>query len=154
MRQPSAARAWLRRGEAAYQTGDLADAEAAADGERALRRLDEERFDVVLLDVMMPGLSGLDVLRGVRVRWPESDLPVIMVTARDATEDVVEALQAGANDYVTKPLDFPVVLARVETQLTLKRQKEEHGRLRREADRERQQAECQHGGEEHRRRVT
>jgi class 3 adenylate cyclase len=104
-------------------------AEAVADGEGALRRLDEERFDVVLLDVMMPGLSGLDVLRGVRVRWPESDLPVIMVTARDATEDVVEALQAGANDYVTKPLDFPVVLARVETQLALKRQKEEIRRL-------------------------
>ncbi len=104
-------------------------AEAVADGEQALRRVDEERFDVVLLDVMMPGLSGLDVLRGVRERWPESDLPVIMVTARDATEDVVEALQAGANDYVTKPLDFPVVLARVETQLALKRQKEEIRRL-------------------------
>ena len=103
--------------------------EAAADGELALRRLDQERFDVVLLDVMMPGLSGLDVLRDVRQRWPESDLPVIMVTARDATEDVVEALQAGANDYVTKPLDFPIVLARVETQLALKRQKEEIRRL-------------------------
>jgi len=103
--------------------------EAAADGERALQRLDQGSFDVVLLDVMMPGLSGLDVLREVRQRWPESDLPVIMVTARDATEDVVEALQAGANDYVTKPLDFPVVLARVETQLALKRQKEEIRRL-------------------------
>jgi adenylate cyclase len=103
--------------------------EAAGNGEKALARLGEERFDTVLLDVMMPGLSGLDVLRQVRQRWPELDLPVIMVTARDATEDVVEALQAGANDYVTKPLDFPVVLARVETQLTLKRQKEEIRRL-------------------------
>jgi adenylate cyclase len=103
--------------------------EAAENGEKALVRLGEERFDAVLLDVMMPGLSGLDVLRQVRERWPESDLPVIMATARDATEDVVEALQAGANDYVTKPLDFPVVLARVETHLTLKRQKEEIRRL-------------------------
>jgi adenylate cyclase len=103
--------------------------EAAEDGARALERLDAGRFDIVLLDVMMPGLSGLDVLRRVRERWPESDLPVIMVTARDATEDVVEALRAGANDYVTKPLDFPVVLARVEMQLTLKRQKEEIRRL-------------------------
>jgi adenylate cyclase len=99
--------------------------ELAEDGERALARLEEQTFDLVLLDVMMPGLSGIDVLKHVRERWPESDLPVIMVTARDATEDVVEALQLGANDYVTKPLDFPVVLARVETQLTLKRQKEE-----------------------------
>jgi class 3 adenylate cyclase len=103
--------------------------ELAEDGERALARLEEETFDLVLLDVMMPGLSGIDVLRRVRKRWPESDLPVIMVTARDTTEDVVEALQLGANDYVTKPLDFPVVLARVESQLTLKRQKAEIRRL-------------------------
>jgi class 3 adenylate cyclase len=103
--------------------------ELAEDGERALARLEEQTFDLVLLDVMMPGLSGIDVLRRVRERWPESDLPVIMVTARDTTEDVVEALQLGANDYVTKPLDFPVVLARVETQLILKRQKEEIRRL-------------------------
>jgi class 3 adenylate cyclase len=103
--------------------------ELAEDGERALARLSEQAFDLVLLDVMMPGLSGIDVLKRVRQRWPESDLPVIMVTARDAAEDVVEALQLGANDYVTKPLDFPVVLARVETQLSLKRQKAEIRRL-------------------------
>jgi len=103
--------------------------ELAEDGERALARLQGQAFDLVLLDVMMPGLSGIDVLRRVRQRWPESDLPVIMVTARDTAEDVVEALQLGANDYVTKPLDFPVVLARVETQLTLKRQKGEIRRL-------------------------
>jgi adenylate cyclase len=103
--------------------------ELAEDGERALARLSDQLFDLVLLDVMMPGLSGIDVLRRVRQRWPESDLPVVMVTARDTAEDVVEALQLGANDYVTKPLDFPVVLARVETQLTLKRQKAEIRRL-------------------------
>jgi class 3 adenylate cyclase len=101
----------------------------AGDGSLALRLLDEEPFDIVLLDVMMPGLSGLDVLQRIRERWPESDLPVIMVTARDAAEDVVAALRAGANDYVTKPLDFAVVLARVETQLTLKKQTEEIRRL-------------------------
>jgi adenylate cyclase len=103
--------------------------ELAEDGERALARLAEQTFDLVLLNVMMPGLSGIDVLKRVRQRWPESDLPVVMVTARDTAEDVVEALQLGANDYVTKPLDFPVVLARVETQLALKRQKAEIRRL-------------------------
>jgi adenylate cyclase len=103
--------------------------ETAEDGERALARLEERDYDLVLLDVMMPGLSGIDVLRRVRQRWPESDLPVIMATARDTTEDVVEALRLGANDYVTKPLDFPIVLARIETQLSLKRQKEEIRRL-------------------------
>jgi adenylate cyclase len=101
----------------------------AEDGERALARIEQRAFDLVLLDVMMPGLSGIDVLRHLRERWPESDLPVIMATARDSTEDVVEALRLGANDYVTKPLDFPVVLARIETQLALKRQKQEIRRL-------------------------
>lgn len=103
--------------------------EVAEDGERALAMVEGQAFDLVLLDVMMPGLSGIEVLERLRARWPESDLPVIMATARDTTEDVVEALRLGANDYVTKPLDFPVVLARVETQLTLKRQKQEIRRL-------------------------
>jgi adenylate cyclase len=103
--------------------------EIAEDGEQALARIEQQAFDLVLLDVMMPGLSGIEVLQRLRERWPESDLPVIMATARDSTEDVVEALRLGANDYVTKPLDFPVVLARIETQLTLKRQKQEIRRL-------------------------
>jgi class 3 adenylate cyclase len=101
----------------------------AGEGEAALRLLAAQRFDAVLLDVMMPGITGIDVLRHIRESWSESDLPVIMVTARDATEDVVEALRLGANDYVTKPLDFPVVLARLRTQLALKRQKDEIRRL-------------------------
>jgi class 3 adenylate cyclase len=103
--------------------------DVAEDGERALARLGEQAFDLVLLDVMMPGLSGIDVLKRVRQQASESDLPVIMATARDTTEDVVEALRLGANDYVTKPLDFAVVLARIETQLTLRRQKQEIRRL-------------------------
>jgi adenylate cyclase len=105
------------------------EVEIAEDGERAIARIEQQAFDLVLLDVMMPGLSGIEVLSRLRERWPESDLPVIMATARDSTEDVVEALRLGANDYVTKPLDFPVVLARIETQLCLKRQKQEIRRL-------------------------
>ena len=101
----------------------------AEDGASALAMIEKQDFDLVLLDVMMPGLSGIDVLKKLRERWPESDLPVVMATARDATEDVVEALRLGANDYVTKPLDFAVVLARVETQLSLRRQKQEIKRL-------------------------
>jgi len=103
--------------------------ETSPDGKDALQRIETEVFDLLLLDVMMPEVSGIDVLRKLRERWSESDLPIIMATARDATEDVVEALSLGANDYVTKPLDFPVVLARIETQLTLKDQKAEIRRL-------------------------
>jgi class 3 adenylate cyclase/CheY-like chemotaxis protein len=105
------------------------DVETATDGVVALQLLDRRAYDLILLDVMMPGVTGLEVLRRVRARWSESDLPVIMATARDGTDHVVEALRLGANDYVTKPLDFPVILARVAAHLALKRQKEEIRRL-------------------------
>ncbi len=108
--------------------------EVAEDGASALEMVDRHDFDLVLLDVMMPGITGIDVLRSLRERFSESDLPVVMATARDATEDVVEALRLGANDYVTKPLDFAVVLARIETQLSLRRQKLEITRLARDLE--------------------
>jgi sigma-B regulation protein RsbU (phosphoserine phosphatase) len=94
---------------------------AAADGAEALAHLGRQSFDLVLLDVMMPGLSGLEVLEAVRRAHDAAALPVIMATAKDASADVVKALELGANDYVTKPFDFPVVLARVQTQFALKR---------------------------------
>jgi sigma-B regulation protein RsbU (phosphoserine phosphatase) len=100
------------------------------DGPKALERVARTTFDLVLLDVMMPGLSGLEVLRIVRETYPATELPVIMVTARDQSEDIVHALRLGANDYVTKPLDFAVVLARIETQVLLKRSVEEIVRLK------------------------
>ncbi len=101
----------------------------AEDGEQALKMIEGHKFDLVLLDVMMPGVSGLQALEILRRRYSMADLPVIMATAKDESSDIVEALKLGANDYVTKPLDFPVVLARVETQLALKRAMEEIRRL-------------------------
>jgi sigma-B regulation protein RsbU (phosphoserine phosphatase) len=92
----------------------------AADGNQALELLTEIRFDLVLLDIMMPGLSGLDVLQIIRQKYGPAELPVIMATAKDSVADIVQALELGANDYVTKPLDFPIVLARVQTQLSLR----------------------------------
>ena len=95
--------------------------DVAHDGHCALEMVKNRKFDLILLDVMMPGLDGLGVLKVVRGARSATELPVIMATARDKSEDVVAALSLGANDYVTKPLDFPVVLARIETQLSLKR---------------------------------
>jgi class 3 adenylate cyclase len=89
-------------------------------GEGALALLRERSFDLVLLDVMMPGMSGIEVLEAVRKTHPMSELPIIMATARDGSADVVHALALGANDYVTKPIDLPVLLARAATQLALK----------------------------------
>ncbi len=97
------------------------EVDLAHDGEQAIARVGQRDYDVVLLDVMMPGLDGFQVLEILRQSHPATDLPVIMATAKGESEDVVRALGLGANDYVTKPLDFPVVLARMEGQLSLKR---------------------------------
>ncbi|MCB9694930.1 MAG: response regulator [Alphaproteobacteria bacterium] len=94
---------------------------AAESGERAVEMLQSERFDLVLLDWMMPGMSGIDVLQKIRERWSPVELPVIMATAKSEADDIVQALRAEANDYVTKPLNFDVVHARIRTQLNLSR---------------------------------
>src|SRR4051794_30766461 len=70
------------------------------DGYGALAQVAERPFDLILLDIMMPGISGLEVLKVIRERHPATELPVIMATARDQSEDIVQALQLGANDYV------------------------------------------------------
>jgi DNA-binding response OmpR family regulator/tRNA A-37 threonylcarbamoyl transferase component Bud32 len=101
----------------------------ASSGPEALAALSEGRFDVVLLDVMMPEMDGLEVLRRIRDRFGVTELPVVMASALGDTRDLVEALRLGANDYVTKPLDMPVVLARVGTQLALRRASEDVARL-------------------------
>ncbi len=89
----------------------------AGSGQDALAALEAQPCDIVLLDVMMPGMSGLDVLTAIRRSAAWRELPVIMVTAKNESRDVVEALDLGADDYVTKPLDVPVALARVRAQL-------------------------------------
>jgi diguanylate cyclase (GGDEF)-like protein/PAS domain S-box-containing protein len=97
----------------------------AADGAAALSMICQSRFDLVLLDVEMPGLPSFEVLSRLRGTHSRSELPVIMVTARSAGDDVVEALKNGANDYVSKPIDFPVAVARIETTLAHKHAVEE-----------------------------
>ncbi len=89
----------------------------AEDGRVALDQLAAVNPDLILLDVMMPGLSGFEVLAAIREQWPRESLPVIMATARDRSADVVRAFELGANDYITKPVEFPVLLARVQAQL-------------------------------------
>ncbi len=91
------------------------------DGKSALHAIERGGFDVVVLDVLMPWMSGLEVLEAIRRTWSAAELPVIMATALDRSADTITALELGANDYVTKPIDFPVLIARVEAQLRLKR---------------------------------
>ena len=86
----------------------------AETGEAALERVREERFDLVLLDINMPGLSGLETCRAMRAR---SDVSILMLTVRNQTEDKVEAFDAGADDYIVKPFDLDEVSARMRSVL-------------------------------------
>jgi len=110
----------------------------AGSGPEAIERVEQGGIDLVLLDIMMPDVSGLDVLKKLRETHARDALPVIMATARDQPQDMVEALKMGANDYVTKPLDFAVVMARLEAQLSLKRATGEIRRLNDELQRRNQ----------------
>jgi CheY-like chemotaxis protein len=95
----------------------------AEGGRQALSIVEDQPVDLVLLDIMMPDISGIQVLEELRKTRSAAELPIIMATAKTESEDVVQALELGANDYVTKPIDFPVVLARVQAQLRVKKSK-------------------------------
>jgi diguanylate cyclase (GGDEF)-like protein len=97
---------------------DVVEAES---GLEAIELIEKGSFDLVLLDVMMPGIDGIETLKRIRSRRSASALPVIMVTAKSESGNIVDALEQGANDYVTKPVDFAVALARVNTQISRRR---------------------------------
>ena len=107
------------------------DVTTAEDGQGALEALARDEFDLVLLDLQMPGMRGDEVLRAVRRRYNGMELPVIMLAASDNKQDIAHAIELGANDYVVKPGDLPILLARINTQLSLK---EAGDRLKRQAD--------------------
>jgi two-component system, OmpR family, KDP operon response regulator KdpE len=86
----------------------------AASGEAAIAKVRDEKFDLILLDVNMPGLSGLETCRVMRER---SDVSIIMLTVRGRSQDKIEALNAGADGYVTKPFDVNELLARIRATL-------------------------------------
>jgi two-component system phosphate regulon response regulator PhoB len=94
--------------------------EEAFDGEEAPARIEEMKPDLVLLDWMLPVLSGIEVCRRIRRGSAIGDLPVIMVTARTADQDIVRGLNTGADDYVTKPFSMDALLARMRALLRRK----------------------------------
>ena len=96
----------------------------AENGAAALEAIQSDEVDLVLLDIVMPNMDGFDVLQCIRADRSESDLPVIMVTASNESKQVVRALEAGANDYLTKPVDAAVTLARIGMHLRFKQSQE------------------------------
>jgi len=97
------------------------ETETARDGLEALRRIDARPPDLVLLDIMMPQLDGIEVARRVKGNPSLPFIPIIMQTALDSTENKIEGLEAGADDYITKPIDFPELRARLRSMLRIKR---------------------------------
>lgn len=95
-------------------SGQGYEVDDAKSGEAALEKVRESRFDLVLLDMNMPGIGGLDACRAIR---EQSEIAIIMLTVRDNETDKVEALDAGADDYVTKPFKTPELSARIRAAL-------------------------------------
>ncbi len=116
----------LRRG-LAYEGFDV---DVAGSGAEGLARARERYPDLVILDIMMPGMDGLEVLR--RLRAADERLPILLLTARDAPADQVQGLARGADDYVVKPFTFEVLLARVRA--LLRRQESDQPAVLRFAD--------------------
>jgi DNA-binding response OmpR family regulator len=97
------------------------EVEVAPCGEEAIALINTWEPHLILLDIMMPGISGIGVLKYVREKFSETEMPVLMVTSRTLPADMVEALEAGANDYITKPINLKVAMARVKTHLNIVR---------------------------------
>ena len=93
----------------------------AASGEEGLAKIASIKPDLVLLDVMMPGISGYDVCKQIRADPDNGILPVVMVTSLDPTQERINGLQAGADDFLTKPINRPELLARVKSLLRIKK---------------------------------
>jgi two-component system, OmpR family, KDP operon response regulator KdpE len=104
----------IRRVMRVTLTGQGYEVDDAKSGDAALEKLREHRFDLVLLDMNMPGMSGLETCHEIR---SQSEIAIIMLTVRDSEEDKVAALDAGADDYVTKPYNAPELLARIRAAL-------------------------------------
>ena len=104
----------IRRVMRVTLTGQGYEVDDAKTGDGALEKLRDQRFDLVLLDMNMPGMSGLETCHSIR---SQSEVAVIMLTVRDSEDDKVAALDAGADDYVTKPYNVPELLARIRAAL-------------------------------------
>ena len=89
----------------------------ASNVHQASKILEESKIDLILLDWMMPGLSGMEVLLAIREHYDANELPILMCTAREESDNISEAIECGANDYLQKPVDMPTAIARINSHL-------------------------------------
>ncbi len=101
----------------------------ARSGDQCLEILSTQKIDLILMDIMMPGTFGTEVLMKIREKHNPIELPIIMVTSKADASDVIRCLQSGANDYITKPVTFDVAVTRISTHLRLAEVSREMSRL-------------------------
>lgn len=99
------------------------EAEVVYNGKKGIKKLKEDDFDLLILDIMLPGLDGIEVCNRIR---KFSEIPIIMVTAKDSTKDKVKGLDTGADDYITKPFEAEELMARIRAQLRRKKDNKEN----------------------------
>lgn len=103
-------------------TGEGYAVTEAVSGEEALEALEAlapDKFDLIILDVLMPGIGGIETLEKIREQHSREELPIIMATAQDQVDSMLKAFELGANDYIVKPVLFPILRARLRTMLDL-----------------------------------
>ena len=98
---------------------------AVNEATNCLENIEANKIDLVLLDIVMPETDGHYVLKMIRAKYSQIELPIIMVTSKSSTSDIVEALKLGANDYIVKPVNFEIAIRRIKTHLTLAEQVKE-----------------------------
>jgi two-component system, OmpR family, alkaline phosphatase synthesis response regulator PhoP len=107
----------------AYLAGSEYDIETAADGEETMRKVKEWQPDLILLDIMMPKISGFEVCKRIKASPATSDIVILMVTALDQPSDIDRAVDAGTNDFLTKPINKTELLVRVRAALKARQYK-------------------------------
>ena len=120
------------------------DVHSATNGPEGIRLVRELKPDVILLDIIMPGMDGIEVCRQLKADEATRDIPVIFITARTAKEDKLAGFDVGAADYLIKPFELDETLARVQTQLRIINEHHENLRLARQLDQTRRQAAIMH----------
>jgi two-component system sensor histidine kinase/response regulator len=120
------------------------DVISCTNGPEALRMAREARPDVILLDIMMAGMSGIEVCRQLKKDEATRDIPVIFITALTSKEEKIEGLEVGAADYVTKPLELDETLARVRTQMRIVQEHRDNIRLTQQLEQSRRQSAIMH----------
>src|SRR5690606_12740844 len=96
------------------------DVVSVGDGQSVIDHVERETVDLLILDIMMPHMSGYEVCRRIRKQYSLTELPILMLTAKNQVQDMVTAFEVGANDYLTKPCDRKELLSRVETLIQLR----------------------------------